>query len=93
MQRPLILQPPPSRNHTRYTYVVYTSLLWRRVRSDEHLAEVLEFCRATDLLGKERELYDVEKFIVELVRLFEVLLLHLVSYLTVFAVRVWCFRK
>lgn len=58
----------------------------RVVRLDEHLAELLELGRPADLLGEERELDDVEELVVELVRLVQVLLLHLVPDLAVLAV-------
>ena len=49
--------------------------------------ELLELVGAADLLCEERELHDVEEVVVELVRFVEVLLLHLVAHLAVFAVR------
>ena len=72
---------------------VNVSLLWGSIWRDEHLAELLELLWTPYLLSEEGKLYDVEELVVELVRLLEIFLLHLVSYLTVFAVRVWCFRK
>ena len=69
------------------------SLLWGSIWRDEHLAELLELLRAPDLFREEGKLHGMEELVVELVRLLEIFLLHLVSYLTVFAVRVWCFRK
>jgi hypothetical protein len=44
---------------------VHYVLLWWHVRLNEHLAEVFQLLGATDFLGKERELDDVEEFIVK----------------------------
>ena len=64
------------------------SLLWGSVWRDEHLAKLLELLRTPYLLREEWKLNDVEELVVELVRLLQVLLLHLVPYLTMLAVRV-----
>jgi len=44
-------------------------LRFRDERLDEHLAKLLELLRAPDFIGEERQAYDVEKVVIELVGL------------------------
>jgi len=54
---------------------------------DEHLAKVFQFLGSTNLLCEQRELDDVEEFVVEFVSFVQIFLLHFVANITVFAVR------
>ena len=74
-------------NEAGYLYITCPSVYRRYVRLHKHLAELLQFLRPADLLREQRQLYDVEELVVELVCLVEVLLLHVVPHATVFAVR------
>jgi hypothetical protein len=61
-------------------------LLWRHVWLNEHIAEVFQLLGASDFLREQRELDDVEEFVVEFVGFVQIFLLHLVTNVTVFAV-------
>lgn len=61
-------------------------LLWWYIRLNEHLAKVFQLLRATDFLCEQRELNDMEEFVVEFVGFVQILLLHLVTNVTVFTV-------
>ena len=61
-------------------------LLWWHVRLNEHLAKLFQLLRATDFLREQGKLDNMEKFVVKFVGFVQVLLLHLVANVTVFAV-------
>jgi hypothetical protein len=61
--------------------------LCRLIRRHQHLRKLLELRRPTNLLREQRQADDVEKVVVQFVRLVEVLELHLVADVTVLAVR------
>ena len=44
---------------------IHCVLLWWHVRLNEHPAEVLQLLRATDFLSEQRELDNVEEFVVK----------------------------
>jgi hypothetical protein len=61
-------------------------LLWRYVRLNEHLAKLFQLLRATDFLREQRKLDNMEEFVVKFVGFVQILLLHLVANVTMFAV-------
>jgi len=64
----------------------WSVLLWWYVWLNEHLTKLFQLLRAADFLGEQRELDDMEEFIVEFVSFVQILLLHLVANVTVLAV-------
>lgn len=53
---------------------------------NEHTAEIFQLLRSTDFLCQQWKLDDVEEFVVEFMGFVQILLLHLVADVTVFAV-------
>ena len=61
-------------------------LLWWHIRPNEHLAKVFQLLRAPDFLREQRELDDMEEFVIEFVSFVQILLLHLVANVAMLAV-------
>ena len=75
--------PSHSLNHEPLSHLL---AIRRNIRLNQHPRELFEFFRTPYFLCQERQRYNVEELVIELMRLGQVFLLHLVAYLTVFAV-------